>query len=278
MPAQRFARPIIRLLPVILLAVPILLMLFFRQGVRGGELEDYYLNKCIEDPACYHYEPVPTIVYSQDNSCAKSDEGECVSLGGTCTSSASCDRSGSASCIDRKCNVTATTDQLLNSGAILSYLTNWYTTSDGAWEVRYYRNPLCDAGSSEARCFAYQIRAAAATPTDSPGQGGEGGGGGEYCGDGTCNGGETCSTCPKDCGFCAMCGVGLCGAGQTCQTCPVGCGLCTGDVTARAVYLEDASPTCDEVRAASSTNGLTFTHTPTRTSGWTETFPQSGTT
>ena len=30
-----------------------------------------------------------------------------------------------------------------------------------------------------------------------------------YCGDGVCNGGETCSTCPIDCGYCSPCSAGI---------------------------------------------------------------------
>jgi cysteine-rich repeat protein len=38
-----------------------------------------------------------------------------------------------------------------------------------------------------------------------------------YCPDGSCNNGETCSTCPQDCGACANCGNGLLNAGETCD-------------------------------------------------------------
>jgi len=53
------------------------------------------------------------------------------------------------------------------------------------------------------------------------------------CGDGTCSNGETCSTCPSDCGTCpvvpppASCGDGTCNNGETCSTCPSDCGACT---------------------------------------------------
>jgi len=49
------------------------------------------------------------------------------------------------------------------------------------------------------------------------------------CGDGTCNGAETCSTCPTDCGACtAVCGDGSCNGAETCSTCPIDCGQCVG--------------------------------------------------
>ncbi len=60
------------------------------------------------------------------------------------------------------------------------------------------------------------------------GAGGSGSGGAApACGDGACNGGETCSTCPGDCGDCPPgCGDGACNGGETCSTCPDDCGAC----------------------------------------------------
>ena len=50
---------------------------------------------------------------------------------------------------------------------------------------------------------------------------------GPSCGDGTCNGGETCQDCPSDCGACpASCGDSVCGAGEDCLTCAADCGAC----------------------------------------------------
>jgi hypothetical protein len=47
------------------------------------------------------------------------------------------------------------------------------------------------------------------------------------CGDGKCNGSETCESCPGDCGACpATCGDGQCAGGETCKTCPGDCGAC----------------------------------------------------
>ena len=52
-------------------------------------------------------------------------------------------------------------------------------------------------------------------------------GGGQYCGDGSCNNGETCSTCENDCGACLItCGDGLCNGTETCSTCALDCGSC----------------------------------------------------
>ena len=47
------------------------------------------------------------------------------------------------------------------------------------------------------------------------------------CGDGTCNGTETCSSCPADCRPCmAMCGDRVCNGTETCMSCPGDCGMC----------------------------------------------------
>lgn len=46
-----------------------------------------------------------------------------------------------------------------------------------------------------------------------------------YCGDGTCNGNETCDTCEVDCGPCpVVCGDGVCEGNETQETCPEDCG------------------------------------------------------
>ena len=49
------------------------------------------------------------------------------------------------------------------------------------------------------------------------------------CGDKQCNNGETCSSCPADCGFCIpleSCGDTKCNANENCSTCSVDCGKC----------------------------------------------------
>lgn len=47
------------------------------------------------------------------------------------------------------------------------------------------------------------------------------------CGDGACNGTETCSSCSGDCGMCmAQCGDGMCNGTETCTSCPRDCGVC----------------------------------------------------
>ena len=52
------------------------------------------------------------------------------------------------------------------------------------------------------------------------------------CGDGNCNGGESCSSCSADCGACIVCGDGSCDGGEECGTtdgfpvCNADCGVC----------------------------------------------------
>ncbi|KAL3816827.1 hypothetical protein ACHAXA_008690, partial [Cyclostephanos tholiformis] len=64
------------------------------------------------------------------------------------------------------------------------------------------------------------------------------------CGNGMCDNGENCNTCPVDCGVCPSptstptppitsapsvkipCGNGICDNGENCNTCPVDCGVC----------------------------------------------------
>ncbi|MCX6722486.1 MAG: hypothetical protein NT094_00255, partial [Candidatus Staskawiczbacteria bacterium] len=48
------------------------------------------------------------------------------------------------------------------------------------------------------------------------------------CGDTVCNGTETCSTCPADCGVCPYCGDGVCNNGEVCNVCVADCGTCGG--------------------------------------------------
>ena len=61
------------------------------------------------------------------------------------------------------------------------------------------------------------------------------------CGDGVCGTGETCGSCPADCGACAGCGDGTCGGSETCGTCPSDCGACAGSCCAAS-----AEPGCSD--------------------------------
>lgn len=63
------------------------------------------------------------------------------------------------------------------------------------------------------------------------------------CGDGTCDVGESCSSCRADCAStcppppdvpAARCGDGACNGAETCSTCTVDCGSCTGPVDVNA--------------------------------------------
>ena len=46
-----------------------------------------------------------------------------------------------------------------------------------------------------------------------------------WCGDGQCEGEESCASCVKDCGQCD-CGNGSCGVDESCEACPADCGVC----------------------------------------------------
>ena len=57
----------------------------------------------------------------------------------------------------------------------------------------------------------------------------------EVCSDGTCNGSETCQSCPQDCGQC--CGNTTCeaGYGENCSSCPSDCPTGAGEVCCSGV-------------------------------------------
>lgn len=56
-----------------------------------------------------------------------------------------------------------------------------------------------------------------------------GGGSGPVCGNGSCESGETCSSCASDCGSCGpVCGDGTCNGTETCSSCSSDCGACSG--------------------------------------------------
>jgi hypothetical protein len=64
-----------------------------------------------------------------------------------------------------------------------------------------------------------------------------------YCGDGRCSNGETCSSCSSDCGSCQpvyRCGDGVCNGGETCSSCSSDCGSCQQRELPVIVY------TCDQ--------------------------------
>jgi hypothetical protein len=79
------------------------------------------------------------------------------------------------------------------------------------------------------------------------------------CGDGACNGSESCSDCPSDCGACAPadsgtwgCGDFRCNLGETCATCPNDCGNCTtsdsGVLVDRPVSVDSGTWGCGDFR------------------------------
>ena len=65
----------------------------------------------------------------------------------------------------------------------------------------------------------------------------------EICGDGSCNGAETCESCVEDCGPCT-CGGNVCDydEGETCGNCPDDCGDCVG-----SCCISNGSPGCNDL-------------------------------
>jgi cysteine-rich repeat protein len=67
------------------------------------------------------------------------------------------------------------------------------------------------------------------------------------CGDGVCNGDETCETCPEDCGECPPeCGDGVCEGDETCETCPEDCGECPPECGDGVCEGDETCGTCPE--------------------------------
>lgn len=65
------------------------------------------------------------------------------------------------------------------------------------------------------------------------------------CGDGFCNGTETCMTCPMDCGPCpASCGDGTCQPSESCTNCPMDCGACAARCGDSACNGSETCMTC----------------------------------
>ena len=84
-----------------------------------------------------------------------------------------------------------------------------------------------DLGSIGAGGFGGSIIATGGSVASTGGSGVGAGGSGPTCGDKVCDDGETCETCPIDCGLCPTCGDGTCDNGETCSNCPQDCGVCS---------------------------------------------------
>lgn len=71
------------------------------------------------------------------------------------------------------------------------------------------------------------------------------------CGDLTCDEGETCASCPSDCGACIVCGDGACDATETCSDCAEDCGdcpppVCGDDLCAAEESCADCPQDCGD--------------------------------
>ncbi len=90
------------------------------------------------------------------------------------------------------------------------------------------------------------------------------------CPNGSCSGGETCSSCPADCGTCptTTCPNGVCSGGETCSSCPADCGACVGPTatpTATRTPTPTGAPTATRTPTPTATGVPTSTPTPTAT-------------
>ncbi|MCX6804394.1 MAG: hypothetical protein NTY48_07570 [Candidatus Diapherotrites archaeon] len=67
----------------------------------------------------------------------------------------------------------------------------------------------------------------------------------KFCGDGTCNGDETITTCPRDCGSVFSCGNRVCDIDENSVTCPRDCGNVACSSDADCSTFTTTTPECD---------------------------------
>jgi len=78
----------------------------------------------------------------------------------------------------------------------------------------------------------------------------------EFCGDFSCNNGETCSSCGIDCGVCPFCGDFSCNNGETCSSCAFDCGdCCASNGKICALNGDCCSGRCEAFSCEACTNG-----------------------
>lgn len=65
----------------------------------------------------------------------------------------------------------------------------------------------------------------------------------EHCGNDTCGRRETCVTCERDCGACSGCGNGVCEGAETCANCQADCGRCSAEFCGNGVCARRESCT-----------------------------------
>lgn len=70
---------------------------------------------------------------------------------------------------------------------------------------------------------------------------------GKACGDGKCEGGETCTSCEKDCGKCTgSCGDAKCEGVETCTSCEEDCGKCPSNCGDAKCEGDETCTSCEQ--------------------------------
>ena len=90
------------------------------------------------------------------------------------------------------------------------------------------------------------------------------------CGNGTCDAGETCSSCAGDCGPCTRCGDNRCDAGETCTSCATDCGACTSTCGDGTCGASEHCQTCARDCSACTGSAPTITRGPYLNNGSTD--------
>jgi hypothetical protein len=123
-------------------------------------------------------------------------------------------------------------------GLLLAWLAMGCTHGGGVGD-RCRINSDCDPGLF---CAPGDLVCTATAPSRDATAGTDGG---AACGDDSCDTGETCLTCPQDCGMCmTSCGDTSCELPETCTSCPADCGACAPTCPDGACDPTESCATC----------------------------------